>query len=93
MDAVSSALLGLWHFKKFTDSRWITVGCSCRTLVAGLLTGLDSLVAFIRRAPESSDFYTHGFAKLSSIIKKSAAAAALASFVTDAFLSEMMEDP
>ena len=38
METVSSALLGVWHFKRFSDSRWITVGCSCRTLVASLLT-------------------------------------------------------
>ena len=93
METVSSALLGVWHFKRFSDSRWITVGCSCRTLVASLLTGLESLVAFIREDSASSDFHIAGFARLSPDMKKFCAAASLASYVTDAFLSEMMDDP
>jgi hypothetical protein len=92
MDTVTSTLLALWQFKKFSDSRWITVGCSCRTLVAGLLAGLDSLVSFIRGSPEASDFFIHGFAKLSLKMKKFCAMAALSSFVTEAFLSGMMDD-
>jgi hypothetical protein len=93
METLSSALLGVWHFKKFSDSRWVTVGCSCRTLVASFLTGLESLVAFIREAPASSDFHISGFARLCPDMKKFCAAASLASYVTDAFLSEMMDDP
>ena len=93
IETLSSALLGVWHFKKFSDSRWITVGCSCRTLIASLLTGLESLVAFIREDPASSDFHIVGFVRLSPEMKKFSAAAALASYVSDAFLSEMMEDP
>ena len=82
METVSSSLLGVWHFKRFSDSRWITVGCSCRTLIAGLLTGLGSLVDLVRQGPASSEWHINGFSQFSS-----------ASYATDAFLSEMMEDP
>ena len=86
METISSALLGVWHFMRFSDSRWITVGCSRRTLVASLLTGLESLVAFIREDSASSDYHIAGFARLSPDMKKFCAAASLASFVTDACL-------
>jgi hypothetical protein len=93
IETLSSALLGVWHFKKFSDSRWITVGCSCRTVIASLLTGLESLIAFIREDPASSDWHIAGFARLCPAMKKFCAAASLASYVTDAFLSEMMDNP
>ena len=93
METISSTLLGVWHFKRFSDSRWITVGCSRRALVDSLLTGLESLVAFIREDSASSDYHIAGFARLGPGMKKFCAAASLASYVTDAFLSEMTDDP
>ena len=69
------------------------MGCPCRTLVASLLTGLESLVGFIREDAASSDYHIAGFARLNPDMKKFCAAASLAPYVAEAFLSEMMDDP
>lgn len=59
MDLVSgieSCLMKMWQFRKFTESRWLTVGSSSRVLVAALLTGLDDLVAAISRDPPCTQY-------------------------------------
>ena len=48
-ETVVATLMSLWKFRKFTESRWLTIGSSCRVMVAGLLTGLDDFVGFIQR--------------------------------------------
>lgn len=89
---VSFALLSIWHFRKFSESRWVTIGSSCRSLAAGLLTGLESLVATIRESPGASDFYFHGFEKLTTASKQFIVRAALSSHVSDSCLRSLMED-
>ena len=39
---LSSMLTCMWKFNKFSDSRCLTMGCSCRTVIAGFLTGISS---------------------------------------------------
>ena len=46
-DTLSTCLLELWKFTRFSESRWCTVGASCRVLASALLTGVDDLVAEI----------------------------------------------
>jgi hypothetical protein len=89
---VSFALLSVWHFIKFSDSRWGTIGRSCRSLAAGLLTGLESLVDTIRADPRASDYNLHGFERLSEAAKRFIMRAALASHVSDSVLSMLMGD-
>ena len=89
---ISFALLSLWHFQKFSESRWVTVGASCRSLAAGLLTGLPSLVATIRKDPKASDFNPHGFERLTATARKFVVRAAVSSHVSDAGLRTLMED-
>ena len=48
-ETICATLLSLWKFRKFTESRWLTVGTRCRVLMAGLATGLDDLVQSIQK--------------------------------------------
>ena len=48
-------------FKRFSDSRWVSQGPSCRTFVIGRQLGLDELVNTIRKDPKASDYYIHGY--------------------------------
>ena len=41
-DKLTFALLQVMRFQKYSESRWLTIGCSMRTLVASLLLGLSS---------------------------------------------------
>ena len=47
--ALLSARMIAWQFKKWTESRWLTVGTSSRTMVVALLTGIDSMVEYLGR--------------------------------------------
>ena len=89
---VSFVLLSVWRFKAFSDSRWVSVGCSCRALATSLLTGIDSFVASIRANPATSDFDIHGFDRLSEDVRHFVALAAMVSYPSDALLSELLED-
>jgi hypothetical protein len=59
-DRVTGVIMHVWRFRKFSDSRWLTMGESCRTLVGALYLGLADLVAVVRKEPKCSDFYIHG---------------------------------
>ena len=59
MQELASTLLALWHFKLFSDSRWLTIGISCRTLVVALLTGLPTMIKFLK-AKGVSEFHLGG---------------------------------
>ena len=86
------AVMSAWKFDTFSTSRWVGVGSSCRSLTAALMLGLDSLVAGIRSNPKHSDFYIGGYARLGSEARRFVVIAALASYVPDALLKELMED-
>lgn len=89
---VSSAMVALFRFRKFSDSRWCTVGDSCRTLTAALCCGLGGLVALVRSSPTTSDFYIHGFERLGVDVLRYVAIAGMSSHFADSFLAELMAD-
>ena len=61
--AVASALGSAWRFAHFSESRWLTVGNSCRTMLVAFLTGIAGLVKLIKK--ESTSFwYLRGFDRL-----------------------------
>lgn len=92
LERVSTCLLHLWRFARFSDSRWCTVGTSCRSLHAGLLSGVHSLVASVLANPSASKFYLGGFQTLSSEAKEFVVVAGLAAYPSDAVLAELLED-
>jgi hypothetical protein len=92
LEKLTAALLGLWEFRQFSASRWATVGTSCRGLVAAMLSGFESLVSQVRNDPKASDFHLHGFTKLTLQAKRFVATAALASYVPEGFLLQLMHD-
>ena len=91
MSLVVASLLNVWRFSKWTESRWLTVGASARALVAGVLTGISDLVAFIL-ASGSSDWYIKGYLKLGQEHLQFMVEASLSSRVAECFQQELMED-
>ena len=63
-----------------------------RTLAASEQLGLQSLVAFIRKRPNASDYYIGGLSRLSQAGQKFVTIASTASFVADAFIVEVADD-
>ena len=93
LEEMSSALVGVWICKPFSDSRWVTMGSSSRTIVAGLLSGLHAMVAFVRQNPVTSDWHIGGPKRLTPPLLKFCVIVSMASYVSDAALSALLEDP
>ena len=92
-EEITGVMMGLWDFHPFSDSRWVTVGHSCRTLVVGLISGLPSLIEDIREHCKHKLFYIEGFQRLQEGQTRFAVVASMAAYVPDAGLSMMFEDP
>ena len=58
---VTACLTSIWRFRKWTESRWLTVGVGSRSAVAGFLLGLPDLVEHVQQTTSGKDFYLKGF--------------------------------
>ena len=95
MDLITTALHSAFKFTTFTDSRFLSVGVSSRSVVAALVLGVRDLVDVIKQDPGSSKFYLGGFDRLfqDSTRMLFVAQAAFVSRVADGVLASVMEDP
>ena len=89
---ISAALLSLWKFTLFTESRWMSVGKSSRAVVCALFTGFHDLMAMIRRLPHVSDTGLSAFDKMGGRIKECYVLTAMVAHVPEGFLAALMED-
>ena len=89
---ICACLLSAWRFRKWTESRWLTVGTSSRIVVAGLLLGLPDLVAHICADPRASLFYLKGFSRLAADRKQFLVQVSIASRVAEGLEAELLED-
>ena len=78
--------------KQFSDSRWVTMGASCRQLTAGKHLGLDQLVYTIRKDKATSDYHIHGYAEFTADAKLYSTVAGMVCNIPDALLLELLED-
>ena len=68
VNKITCALLYLWKFKKFSETRWCTLGNQCRRMVGAVSLGLRELVGSIHEDARESDYYLNGFSRLSTAI-------------------------
>ena len=87
-----NALMTVFRFKKFSTSRWLTVGTSMRTLIAACALGIRHLHQFTIEDPQVSQYYLSGFKNLSGPMRHLAVVAALSSRPTEALSLAMLED-
>ena len=92
IERVSTLMLALFRFQKFSDSRWCALGAACRSLTAALCVGLRGLVAAVRADPLSSDYQIHGLERLSMQTTRSVVIAGVSMHVADSFLVDLLED-
>ena len=92
VECVCATLKSAWKFVKFTESRWLTVGTSARTIVVAMLTGVQNLVTFILKETNSSFFFLKGFLRLSEDRLQFLVQASLASRVAEGVQAELLED-
>ena len=91
-DTLSTTLLSLWEFTAFSDSRWCTVGTSCRQLLVALFTGFENYVAFMRHDVHASDYYLHLFARMSPQVKHFIILAGISAHVSESCLALLLDD-
>ena len=89
---IRGSLLHLWQVVRFSDSRWVTVGKSCRTLTAALLIGVGSLVASVIANPKMSNYHIGGFKRLGKRETMFVIMVAVCSYPSDAVLCSLTED-
>ena len=89
---VQTALLALWRWRKFTASRFLGIGHSCRPLTASLLTGADTLVETIINEDPNTLFYLKGFRRLTQEAREWVVKASLASRPMDAVQAILVKD-
>ena len=92
IEQVSHLFFYLMRWRKFTQSRWGSIGTSCRALVATTLLGLPTLVSMTRADPHVSDYHLRGFERLSPKVMEFAIAAAAASYPMENFILAMLHD-
>ena len=89
---IAAVLTSVWRFSRFSEPRWLTVGSSARTLVAGMVTGLADLVAMIRKDKSLSHFYINGFSRLTKDRMGFLITAAMSSRVAEGLQGDLMQD-
>ena len=89
---VEMALMNVWSFRRFSDSRWISLGSSCRTLLAAVVLGLPDLVDEILANPRASSYFLSGFKHFSDRVARMTATVATCSFVSDSVLAALLDD-
>ena len=92
VEKVSFVLMSVMKFRRFTESRWLTLGESSRTLLCALLLGLDGLVELTRKDPAASDYHLHGFTECTEQVRLYCCVAAFVSRVPECLLGELLED-
>ena len=92
LEEVSWCLVASCRFRSFSDSRWVSMGESRRSLLCCLLLGLDGWVRTTREDPCNSDYYIHGFDQCTDEVRRLVCTAAFASRVCDVVLYELLQD-
>ena len=87
-----NAIMTVFRLKKFSTSRWITVGCCCRTLSAALALGLKRLHQMCIDDDKVGNHYISGFLKLTPEMTRFSVVAAISSRPTEALGLAVLED-
>ena len=89
--AIMTTLLELWRIKEWTESRWGTMGSTCRSAVVCSLTGMHSLIKDLRKKPYVSEYYISGFDKFTEPVAHMFVVGGIGSLVTDAVLQSLFD--
>eukprot|EP00972_Heterocapsa_arctica_P005121 761240-Heterocapsa_arctica.AAC.1 len=56
------------------------------------LSGIEGLVTYIRASPRCSDFFIHGWQRMTKPLRLFVGVTAMCSYIPDAFLAAALED-
>ena len=89
---MASVLFTVWRYPRFSESRWLTVGTSCRVMVAAFLTGITDMVRHIKKDKSNSQLFLKGFSRLDATRLEFLTICAVVSRVPEAIQAELMHD-
>lgn len=92
IETLTSCLLYIFKWKQYTDSRWLTIGSSSRSLCASAAAGIHLLVNMIMGDDSVSKYFIGGFARLSSEVLHYAVVASVSAWPCDALMTEVFTD-
>jgi len=88
---VTTVLFKAWKIKRWANSRWLTIGFSCRSTLRSVLLGTRSLAKFI--FDSGKQFHVRGFVEhCSKEVLEMCVVVSLGSFALDNFLLTIMKD-
>jgi hypothetical protein len=80
------------RWRKFSETRWNTVGASTRNVLRTILLGLDRLVEITRADPTITDYHLHGWGRCSDRVRVYQCVASMACYPIEAVILIMMAD-
>eukprot|EP00971_Amphidinium_carterae_P207090 4108719-Amphidinium_carterae.1 len=92
MERLCNACLSLWRVPAFCGSRWLTIGSSCRRMLAAWLTGFDAAVSYLENKQLVSAFSVSGVKFLDAECRRFMAVCGLSCTVAESFLQCVMKD-
>ena len=87
-----NACMTVFRFKKFSCSRWLTIGCSLRTLIAACALGIRRLHAFTMADSSVGQHYIKGFGRLNEAMLHYSLIAAISARPSEALSLALLED-
>ena len=91
-ESIHHCLLSVLRIRRFTSSRWCSMGASCRQLLASVLLGVGAIVQKCLDDPACMDFYLNGYKMLVPETVEFVIVCALSSYVADAALTHLLAD-
>ncbi len=92
LDKVFICIVYCMKWKKFSVTRWLGFGSSCRLLTLSLAVGIQRITQMARDDANVSDYHLHGFSRCSHDVRKYAVVASIVTWVADAFAQPLMQD-
>ena len=89
---LSACLLGVWAFKSFSASRWLTIGHSCRTLLAAWLTGYQLITDHLADADQLPSYEMSALHALDETCRRFVCQASYVSLLPEALLAHVFKD-
>ena len=92
LEELSGTILALWSFHSFSTSRWVTVGCACRSLICGWLSGLDHFVDYVSGLAGASHYHLGGYQRLRPHVRDFVVRCGMISYLPESILTCLLED-
>lgn len=90
--AVCHILFQIWSFRRFTESRWASIGPAARSAMAGRLSGLDHLVRAMLDDKEEGNYLLSGYRRMSPEVAEFLGVTALYTRPAESHVRSVLED-